>query len=181
VEVALSANGVLAWERAIAGNVRFDGAALHHALDMQRRGRGLSWQAVADEIGVSASTIARSTDRRPMETDGVVAMVRWLGYPLEAFSETNYHLMPLEMKPPGPGRLDTRALHDAINVRRQKLGMTWQALAEELGVAAGQLTYLAKGGRIAVGMLMAILLWLEMPSGEFVRDFSRRSETARLR
>ena len=45
---------------------RFDVAALHSALDAQRRSRRLTWKDVATESGVSASTLTRlSQGRQP--------------------------------------------------------------------------------------------------------------------
>jgi transcriptional regulator with XRE-family HTH domain len=64
---------------------RFDGRALHLALDAQRTARGLSWAQVAAETGVSASTL-RGTERGGrLEVDGVLAMVGWLGKRVEDF------------------------------------------------------------------------------------------------
>jgi uncharacterized protein YerC len=42
--------------------IRFDAKAFFAALDRQRLVRGLTWQAVAAETGVSATTIARTKD-----------------------------------------------------------------------------------------------------------------------
>jgi len=64
---------------------RFDAAALFDALDAQRVARGLSWEQVAKEIGVSAGTIKRTRDGGRMEVDGMLAMVGWLGVPVERF------------------------------------------------------------------------------------------------
>jgi hypothetical protein len=64
---------------------RFDSVALYEALDGQRRSRGMSWSDVAAEIGVSAATIQRTRDGGRMEVDGMLAMVGWLGVPVERF------------------------------------------------------------------------------------------------
>jgi transcriptional regulator with XRE-family HTH domain len=64
---------------------RFDAAALYAALDRQREGRGLTWAQVAAEIGVSAATIQRTQTGGRMEVDGMLAMVAWLGVPVETF------------------------------------------------------------------------------------------------
>jgi transcriptional regulator with XRE-family HTH domain len=65
--------------------VRFDAKALYEALDECRRARGMTWAKVAAEIGVSATTIARTETGGRMEVDGMLAMVRWLGVPVETF------------------------------------------------------------------------------------------------
>jgi len=65
--------------------VRFDPMALHEALDKRRNERGLTWAGVAAEIGVGASTLTRIRAGGRMEVDGMLAMVRWLGVPVETF------------------------------------------------------------------------------------------------
>ena len=65
--------------------IRFDAKALYRALDAQRRARRLTWRDVAAEIGVSASTLTRTRMGGRMEVDGMLAMVGWLGVPVETF------------------------------------------------------------------------------------------------
>jgi hypothetical protein len=64
---------------------RFDAAALYRAMDEKRLAAGQSWNEVARGIGVSASTITRLRAGGRMEVDGMLAMVAWLGVPVEAF------------------------------------------------------------------------------------------------
>jgi len=64
---------------------RFDSRALYEALDHERTSRGLSWPEVAAAIGVSADTIRRTRAGGRMEVDGMLAMVAWLGVPIETF------------------------------------------------------------------------------------------------
>src|SRR5881394_1971578 len=64
---------------------RFDARALYQALDQQRAARGLTWQQVAAESGVSKATIVRTQHGGRMEVDGMLALVRWLGVPVETF------------------------------------------------------------------------------------------------
>ncbi|HKE58375.1 MAG TPA: hypothetical protein VKB46_16805 [Pyrinomonadaceae bacterium] len=64
---------------------RFDSKALYQALDEQRRNRNLTWDQVANEIGVSKATISRTKGGGRMEVDGMLAMVAWLGIPVERF------------------------------------------------------------------------------------------------
>lgn len=64
---------------------RFDAKALYDALEKQRSARALTWTQVAAEIGVSAATIQRTRTGGRMEVDGMLAMVRWLGVPVETF------------------------------------------------------------------------------------------------
>ena len=65
--------------------VRFDSKALSAALDAQRVARGMTWTQVAAATGVSAATITRTRAGGRLEVDGMLAMVRWLGVPVEKF------------------------------------------------------------------------------------------------
>lgn len=64
---------------------RFDAQALHRALDERRKARGITWSLVAEEAGVSIATIQRLRAGGRMEVDGMLAMVGWLGVPVEKF------------------------------------------------------------------------------------------------
>jgi transcriptional regulator with XRE-family HTH domain len=69
---------------------RFDARALYEALDEKRKARELTWREVAQEIGISASTLTRTREGGRLEVDGMLAMVGWLGVPVESFvRETN--------------------------------------------------------------------------------------------
>ena len=65
--------------------VRFDSKAHYAALDAQRARRRMTWRQVAVETGVSAATITRTRSGGRLEVDGMLAMVRWLGVPVETF------------------------------------------------------------------------------------------------
>jgi uncharacterized protein YerC len=64
---------------------RFDTRALFEALDRQRTERGATWEEISSETGVSAATIKRTQHGGRMEVDGMIAMVSWLGVPVEKF------------------------------------------------------------------------------------------------
>jgi transcriptional regulator with XRE-family HTH domain len=64
---------------------RFDSKALYQALDEKRKSRDLSWPEVAMQTGVSVSTLTRTQQGGRMEVDGMLAMVGWLGVPVENF------------------------------------------------------------------------------------------------
>ena len=66
--------------------IRFDAKALYVALDEPRRTREMSWEQVAAAIGVSAATITRTRIGGRLEVDGMLAMVSWLGVPVETFT-----------------------------------------------------------------------------------------------
>ena len=56
----------------------FDSPALYRALNARRQLQGLSWNEVSKQMGVAASTIRRTERGGPMETDGILAMIRWV-------------------------------------------------------------------------------------------------------
>ncbi|MEU6339816.1 helix-turn-helix domain-containing protein [Streptomyces sp. NPDC046977] len=62
-------------ERIAAGH--FDAPAFHAALDRTRQERGLLWKHVADQAGVSASTLTRLAQGRRPDVDGLAALVSW--------------------------------------------------------------------------------------------------------
>lgn len=70
-------------------HVRFDLRGLFESIDDERARLGMSWAAVARDVGVSTSTIRRFGDANDAEADGVLALVRWLGVAPEAFVAGN--------------------------------------------------------------------------------------------
>ncbi len=46
---------------------------------------GISWRALAKEIGVSASLLSRISNGQKPDADGFATIVRWLGLPAEQF------------------------------------------------------------------------------------------------
>lgn len=70
---------------------RLDAASLHRALDEKRQEMGLTWSQVAVATGVSAGTIGRLKTGGRMEVDGMLALVGWLGRPVEDFVHESHH------------------------------------------------------------------------------------------
>jgi transcriptional regulator with XRE-family HTH domain len=66
---------------------RLDVAALHSALDYVRAHRRMSWKTVADEAGLSPSTLSRLGQGHAPDADGLCALIAWLGpLPLSRFT-----------------------------------------------------------------------------------------------
>lgn len=57
----------------------FDGGAFYEALDAVRRSRQINWKQVAEESGVSASTLTRMAQGRRPDVDGLAALAAWSG------------------------------------------------------------------------------------------------------
>ncbi len=60
--------------------------ALYSALDAERLLRGVTWQQVSRECGVSVATIRRTQQQVRFEVDGILALTGWLGRPIEDFT-----------------------------------------------------------------------------------------------
>lgn len=149
---------------------RLDGSALFRAIDEERRQRGCSRADVARQTGVSASTLQRIQWNGPMETDGVVSAVRWLRRPLEDFirgaEETSRKHRDIAQH-----RFSCKALFAALDMQRQARGMSWTAVASELGgFSPGMLTRLAKGGRIGAHVMVPAVGWLGRTVASFCTD-----------
>jgi hypothetical protein len=127
-----------------------------------------------------------------METDGVLAMVRWLDCPLEKFiagaeATAREHF---QIPPGSPQiapqtapqiaqyRFSCRALYAALDRQRQARGISWTQLARELGgIPPGMLTRLKNGGRIGTNVMIPAVAWLRRTVESFAKD---PSETGRV-
>jgi hypothetical protein len=165
-------------------NSDFDLKALYDVLDEQRRSREMSWAAVTREVNrfkmeghpIATSTITGLKNKAVGEGDGILQMLLWLrrtpesfvpGFP-EADAE-RYWLR--EVGKEQILRWDTRALHSALDAKRQARGMTWKDVAREVGgFTPGILTNLANEGRIGFPSVMRIVGWLGQPAATFTRS-----------
>jgi len=62
-----------------------DTDALYAALDQRRQSSELSWRQVAQEAGVSPSTLTRLGQGKRPDVDGFAALVKWLGQSADDF------------------------------------------------------------------------------------------------
>ena len=58
---------------------RFDGDAFYAALDGERQARQCTWKRVAEESGVSASTLTRISQGKRPDVDSLAALSAWSG------------------------------------------------------------------------------------------------------
>lgn len=63
--------------------------ALYGALNAKREAKGMSWRAVAKDIGVSPSLLSRIGNGYRPDADGFVTLVTWLGMSAENFMMTD--------------------------------------------------------------------------------------------
>lgn len=57
----------------------FDAGAFYEALDGVRRAKKLTWKQVAEESGISASTLTRMAQGKRPDVDGLAALAAWSG------------------------------------------------------------------------------------------------------
>jgi transcriptional regulator with XRE-family HTH domain len=69
--------------------VGLDASSLFNALDAARNARGLQWKHVAEQTGVSASTLTRIAQGKRPDVDGFAAITAWLGNDPRAFFTPN--------------------------------------------------------------------------------------------
>ncbi len=67
------------------GKARFDRHGFQAALDSTRIARGLTWKQVAEQSGVSASTLSRMTGGANPDLDGLAALTCWSGLSADSF------------------------------------------------------------------------------------------------
>jgi transcriptional regulator with XRE-family HTH domain len=63
----------------------FNADGFYAALDGQRQSRKLTWKKVAEESGVSASTLTRLAQGRRPDVDNMAALLAWSGLSADAF------------------------------------------------------------------------------------------------
>lgn len=63
----------------------FDAEGFYAALDDQRLSKGVHWKQVAEESGVSASTLTRMAQGRRPDVDSLAALVKWSGLSADDF------------------------------------------------------------------------------------------------
>jgi hypothetical protein len=165
----------------------FDGVALYRAMDVERVQRGLSWRQVAGQIWeqsaelnrrradhpISPATITGIATRGDTTCQHALFFLRWLGRTPESFlvrppADASYGNLP-HAGPDKRLRWNLPALYDALNARRLAQGLTWIALARQIGCSEPQLTGI-RTARYAIGMRLAmrIVVWLEQPAAAFV-------------
>jgi hypothetical protein len=161
----------------------FDLNALYVALDAQRKARGLSWAAATREINghyqdiprsrpIALSTITGLRTKKVGEGDGILQMLAWLGRPPESFVPgMAWHSERAALRKPADKRLrfDTRAMYYALNAQRLTRQLSWEQVADEIGVSKGSLLFLAKGGRTGFPKVMRFVEWIGQPVAAFTR------------
>jgi hypothetical protein len=155
---------------------RFDLAAMYRAIDSRRLRRRLKWPDAAAEIGLPLQTVQSARTAAKMDADTVLAMVRWLGLPPETFVRPEREgPFPEYMEAGTIWRVDAGVLHAHLSAAREARGLSWKAVASQLGeeISAASLTRLESGGRVSIQVLAAVAAWLDEPMAAFTRVVDR--------
>ena len=126
---------------------------------------------------MAVSTVTATKQGGRMETDGMLAMVRWLNCTAESFIRGAESVSVAEMsaanvRSSAGHRFNTKALYAALDAQRRSRTMTWREVAHEMGdaILPGMLTRLAKGWRIGVDVMVAAVEWPGATVESFTRD-----------
>lgn len=162
-------------------------------MDTQRDERQLTWSGVtrelrnveaglAERLGkhnhpIAASTMAKLQLGAEPGCHFALSYLRWLGAAPESFLTTGD---PLHLAQPLPEpdafhrlRWDVPRLATATTKRREAEGMTWKALADQLGVYPGPLSSLS---RLKYGTSMTMAMKLTQWLGHSAASFTYAAE-----
>ena len=68
----------------MSGRSAFDAAVFYRRIELVRQERRLNWNQVAEQAGVSASTLTRMKQGRRADIDSMAALARWSGVSLDS-------------------------------------------------------------------------------------------------
>lgn len=164
----------------------FDGTALIAALDAQRAGHELDWNALAVALHAQSAdlnaeladhcmcqgALVRTARRGTMSCQYAMPLLRWIGRPPEDFltgpaRDVGDRTLP-EAGPDRRLRWELPKLHAELDGQRRMLGLTWTALAAEIGCTPSRLTNLRTARLADMGLAMRVTQWLRRPAAAFV-------------
>jgi hypothetical protein len=176
----------------------FDFAAFFAAVDEARREQDLGWYDLAGELWDQSAQLNAERDDHPLcggavsrlgargETSCQYALylLRWLRQAPEDFltgpaRDVGDVLLP----DPGPDsrlRWDLAQLHGALNQERQRQGLTWAELAEQIGCTPSRLTNLRTARQADMALVMRVTQWLGKAAAEFIHSASNRERAELL-
>lgn len=170
----------------------FDFAAFVGAVNEARRDRDMGWYDVAGALWDQSAQLNAERDDHPLcggalsrlgargETSCQYALflLRWLGRaPEEFLTGPARDVGDVQLPDPGPDsrlRWDLAQLHAALNQERQRQGLTWAGLAEQIGCTASRLTNLRTARMADLALTMRVTQWLRRPAAEFIHAASSR-------
>lgn len=143
--------------------------SLQQAMDAERTKQGMTWAALALKVHVSVPTMRSMNERGNIEADAVVLILQWLRRRCDDFvirpsrhkaRQNTGKAVPM---PPLYARFDTIKLHAALDRARQTRRLSWDDVANELGVSTGVIARFTKGGRTNANLMIAAADWAGEP------------------
>ena len=165
----------------------FDFTAFVDAFDAERQARGLGWYEFAEELWDQSDRPQRKPPGRPLPLRRPISrlrargatscqyalfMLRWLDRAPEDFlTGPTRDVGDTRLPKAGPNRRlrwNLNALHSALNDQRQRAGLTWSALADEIGYTPSRLTNLRTARLADLELTMRTTQWLTRPAAAFI-------------
>ena len=157
----------------------FDIAALFEVMDAKREAEGLTWGQVNRRLGwMSNATFDRMRERRQSSCNHILPMIQWVGRTPESFTVEPdggvHELLP----DPSPGRWRWWwAHHDLateVDVKRCDLGLSWEEVAEAMGLGAGAADGIKGIDKLRygppIGMAMIAARWVGRSAASFMTE-----------
>lgn len=163
----------------------FDGEAMIRVLDAQRADRGLDWNGLADALYQQSSdlnaeladnhlcqgALVRTARRGTMSCQYALIILRWIERAPEDFLTRTVDVGDTRLPAAGPDkrlRWDLSLLHSALDEHRREQGLTWTALARELGCSPNRLTNLKTARLADMDLTMRITQHIRRPAAAFI-------------
>lgn len=163
----------------------FDGEAMIRVLDAQRADRGLDWNGLADALYQQSSdlnaeladnhlcqgALVRTARRGTMSCQYALIILRWIERAPEDFLTKTVDVGDTRLPAAGPDkrlRWDLSLLHSALDEHRREQGLTWTALARELGCSPNRLTNLKTARLADMDLTMRITQHIRRPAAAFI-------------
>lgn len=155
----------------------FDVRGLFEVMDAKREAEGLTWGQINKRLAwMSKATFDRMRERGTSSCNHILPMIQWVGRTPESFtvdpSGGVHELLP----DPSPARWRWWwAHHDlaaAVDAKRRVLDLSWQEVAESMGLSADGTTAVKGIDKLRygppIGLAMIAARWVERSAASFM-------------
>lgn len=157
----------------------FDVAGLFEVMDAKREAEGLTWGQVNRRLSwMSKATFDRMRERGSSSCNHILPMIQWVGRTPESFTVDPgggvHELLP----DPSPGRWRWWWAHHElaaeVGARRADLGLSWEEVAEVMGLGSGGAAAVKgiDGLRYGppIGLAMIAARWVQRSAASFMTE-----------
>ena len=148
----------------------FDYRGVWEAIEAERQARGLNrTQLLRDIDWVSQGVLNRLEQGGPTTCQHIVGLLRWLGRSPESFMPGVIDCPAYALPDTGlfPVRWSMPALYEAIDARREELGMSWREAGDAIGWPTVKELKTIKYG-IPMHLAMRLTRWLGKPAATYM-------------